>query len=894
MAFDTVIDKTKLEGAMTATADAIRSKNGTTDTITWDTTSGFADAISTLSAEELIQHASIPDYVKGEALRVAQLVQAARQDDSIVFIAMSDNHHYGEQANSDEYPDANGIQTTESNIHAAMAAKILAYGLQMDFIAHLGDITWGNQSTTTELLHSQVEDLQAYLKEVHTGVPCFFAIGNHDTGIYRYNYQVNTNDTEATVETGEYLYNTYTALSASDDTVFGDTTNGGYCYRDFAAKKLRVFLLNTSEALTATQSDKAMLGSQQQWLANALLDLNTKTDASEWSFIILSHYPADYGNTMPLSELLRAYVEGSSVSITLETGSTVTANFSGSNSAKMIAQFHGHIHNFLTSKLYSYASGSGVQYDAWRIGIPNGQVNRENYYSTVGSYSDINFAESASYGKTSDSATDTSFVVNVINPSEQVIHSICYGAGRDRVIGYGATTYYSIISALSNVSISNATSYVEDGGSFTATITPHEHRSLTSVIVTMDGVDVTSSVYGNGVITIQNITGNVVITAIAKLALACVNQIPISTDSSGSIYNGVGYKTNVYISSDGNDKDLTGYCSTGYIPVQIGDVIRLENMTFSQADDKCRIFFYDANKQFVYQVNASSPYYMDTTFKGVLENGNYVQLTLNNHANISTAAYIRICCPDIDEDSVLTVNEEILYIDELEDSYAITKTLSNVTNSNSASSVTGGASYTATITAVDGYELKSVVVTMDGLDITDTVYANGTINIPIVTGNISITATAEKIPTYTNQIPISTDTSGAIYNGTGYKSGVYINSSGVDATRSGVYSTGFIPCKAGTSYVIRMKNVGFDSDATDKNYYRFTVYDSSKSKLAQFNAGATSAAYGTVTDADGNWTEFSVRLTTSSVDVSTSMAYFRLSAGYIGSDSVITINEAIE
>lgn len=36
------------------------------------------------------------------------------------------------------------------------------------------------------------------------------------------------------------------------------------------------------------------------------------------------------------------------------------------------------------------ASGSPVQYDAWRMCIPNGQFNRENYYGEVGG---INFAE---------------------------------------------------------------------------------------------------------------------------------------------------------------------------------------------------------------------------------------------------------------------------------------------------------------------------------------------------------------------------------------------------------------------------------------------------------------------------------------------------------------------
>ena len=38
-------------------------------------------------------------------------------------------------------------------------------------------------------------------------------------------------------------------LAAYIDTVFGGEENGGYCYRDFADKKLRVIMLNTSEQM---------------------------------------------------------------------------------------------------------------------------------------------------------------------------------------------------------------------------------------------------------------------------------------------------------------------------------------------------------------------------------------------------------------------------------------------------------------------------------------------------------------------------------------------------------------------------------------------------------------------------------------------------------------------
>lgn len=76
--------------------------------------------------------------------------------------------------------------------------------------------------------------------------------------------------------------------------------------------------------------------------------------------------------------------------------------------------------------------------------------------------------------------------------------------------------------------------------------------------------------------------------------------------------------------------------------------------------------------------------------------------------------------------------------------YSVTNNLTNVTNSNTATSETSGTSYSGTLTPTSTYEMSSVVITMGGTDITSTAYTSGTgaISIAIVTGNIVITATA--------------------------------------------------------------------------------------------------------------------------------------------------------
>ena len=48
MAYDKMIDSAKLNGAMSATADAIRGKTGGTAQIEWDETGGFASAVSAI------------------------------------------------------------------------------------------------------------------------------------------------------------------------------------------------------------------------------------------------------------------------------------------------------------------------------------------------------------------------------------------------------------------------------------------------------------------------------------------------------------------------------------------------------------------------------------------------------------------------------------------------------------------------------------------------------------------------------------------------------------------------------------------------------------------------------------------------------------------------------
>lgn len=77
------------------------------------------------------------------------------------------------------------------------------------------------------------------------------------------------------------------------------------------------------------------------------------------------------------------------------------------------------------------------------------------------------------------------------------------------------TTHYTITNTLTKCTNGNSSSSVAKNTSYIATITPNTGYKLDTVTVTMGGTDVTSTVYSNGKITINSVTGNIVITATA-------------------------------------------------------------------------------------------------------------------------------------------------------------------------------------------------------------------------------------------------------------------------------------------------------------------------------------------------------------------------------------------
>ena len=654
------------ESSIQAIADAIRAKNGTDATYK---PGEMAAAIASIASADSVSQSDFPAYVKNASLEVAKKAAAVRTASSIVFVSVSDPHH----ATNESTGWKTNIET--GNLDACRAVKALSYVLPLDFAVFLGDLTFGYYTTTKEQFTAQCKEFHSWLDEGFRGMPQFWTPGNHDTGEYlAKEYTASDGTTRAEDLTrlyGAALIKQYFSDYNAGAT-YGDETMG-YCYRDIESKKLRVICLNTVESeITAGEgATSAMSDAQLLWFAETLYSLGGKSDAASWGFIVLGHYPLDWGYTRYAGKVLKAYLDGGSITL-----SGTTVDFSGRNGAAAYGNFHGHLHNFKTSKIYEVQDGASAsdpptaQMNVWRICCPSA-----NYYRTneVGDNdrldsNGIEFGEETTYSK-SDGASDTAFCVNVIDPPTKKIYSFCYGAGYDRTLSFDFNvTMRSITKSLSHCSSSDPATAIEDGAALSITLTPDSGYTLDSVTVTMGGTDITSEVYSDGVISIASVTGDIVITASASKEVSYTNLVATAINSDGS---SLPYQDGYSLSSSGEASAYgSGYTCTGFIPLA-GNItkhiyrIAGEGIGFSTTEEYNRIAWYDESFAMLKMIPAkridSSEYFPSSidesttamTIKVYNDSGDVV----NNVP--SSAAYFRVGASGSGENLIITLDEEI-------------------------------------------------------------------------------------------------------------------------------------------------------------------------------------------------------------------------------------------
>ena len=231
----------------------------------------------------------------------------------------------------------------------------------------------------------------------------------------------------------------------------------------------------------------------------------------------------------------------------------------------------------------------------------------------------------------------------------------------------GGTVAYNVTNDLTNCTNSNTNTYVLQNGSYSATISANSGYTLSSVTVTMGGSPVTVS---NGVINIASVTGNIVITAVATekvVAPSYTNQIPLSIGTDGKPFNnGQGYKTGYRLSlSGGGESQQDGTEVTGFILVPNGkdSVLYIKNIAY--LDDTARgVVAYDANfNKTPTTTNGINLNSLFNTYGSDAGNGVRKSARLGSMANFSDGdniKYIRLCSTDINENSIITVDEPIV------------------------------------------------------------------------------------------------------------------------------------------------------------------------------------------------------------------------------------------
>lgn len=149
-----------------------------------------------------------------------------------------------------------------------------------------------------------------------------------------------------------------------------------------------------------------------------------------------------------------------------------------------------------------------------------------------------------------------------------------------------------------------------------------------------------------------------IVTETTQVLPAYTNLIPISTDASGAVLNGVGYEAGA-LHSDGSVASASSFTS-GFIPVKKGDVVRIKDPSATNFSLDNAVALYKADKA----ISTGISKYI----RGMQSNAAYGGVTISGDvltwdtSSISYYAwqdfkYLRVMT--LSADSIVTINEEI-------------------------------------------------------------------------------------------------------------------------------------------------------------------------------------------------------------------------------------------
>lgn len=253
-------------------------------------------------------------------------------------------------------------------------------------------------------------------------------------------------------------------------------------------------------------------------------------------------------------------------------------------------------------------------------------------------------------------------------------YTLAYVADDGTVVDIGSmekdtNVYYSITNTLTNCGSSNSAVRAVAGESYAATITANDGYELESVAVTMGGADISSTAVSGGTITIAEVTGNIVVTAVAAVVQSGASYTNLANPSDA--YWKDGYRLSI---SSGGTVALEGSITTNFIPAVAGDVLRVKGLDIKTkiSSNNPKIVMYDTKDDEssvlggLYGVDTANN---DSFGQTVTIDGDISTLTLitantgNQPSRLGDMQYIRIDGSLLDgytaNDVIITINEPI-------------------------------------------------------------------------------------------------------------------------------------------------------------------------------------------------------------------------------------------
>lgn len=357
--------------------------------------------------------------------------------------------------------------------------------------------------------------------------------------------------------------------------------------------------------------------------------------------------------------------------------------------------------------------------------------------------------------------------------------------------GISTDTYYPVNYHLHNATSSNTTTSIKKGSSYSTTVAPESGYRITQIYCVMDGDDISSSTVSGNNVHIDNVIGEVHITVYTEAtgestdtyySVAYNLNNSVSSNTSTSIKKGSSYHT--IITANAGHKITRILCTMGGVNIidrdgTSGDISIANvsgDITISVTTEATggstdtyytiRYSLHDATSS-----NTSTSIKKGSSYSTTIAPKNGYRITqiycvmggndISNSAVNGNNVYI----DNVTGDVSILVNTEAISGSKI---YTITR---NVTNCISTGNDTIDTSVTTTFQSVvapnDGYTLKTLTVSMGGVDYTDGlgVITNTTwngksaklITIENVHGNIVVNAVAERETTEPDT-PIVDDT----------------------------------------------------------------------------------------------------------------------------------------